>query len=602
MCACIAGATTLHAAAASAAPLAPTTLPAPLGSEAEPNDAPVQASPIMGDQRIRASLSVGDVDYYRFEAHAGDRVFANLVSAGSVSTPIDSRLVLLGSDGLTPIELDDNEGSQFASASSIAGATIAADGVYYLRVEDVRGAAANAAPYDIYLALRSGIPAEEVEKNDEFTEANPLVNGEVKGAHLEPGVDEKDWFAVNLQAGDTVFLSLDLDPERDGVSFNGRLGFARAGDPLKPLILTVDNPELPDATPPSEALTMTVSESGTYYAYVDSAELTASGAEATYDLAVTVFPGTQPSCRTYAPTLTSAFVDGGPTTFPIPVDDAMQIARTAVHLKLQESVMADLDVSLRSPTGLEIPLFTDIGSSAADDPAKRQTLLDVVFDDFAAVPSLYPAVRPLDLRPKSPLAGFSGQQAQGTWLLTIVDDTANASAGNLTAAELVLCGDSPPARNGSPTNGQSQARPAQAPQLSDFTIAPNEFRAAKAGPMVLAKRSKSGGGLVTYQSSEAVQTSLVLFELEEGRKAGKKCARATALNAAKKPCVRPVKVISFVRNGAAGRNQFAFTGRVGARKLPPGEYKLQARGYATSGLTSAPVGATFTVLPPAPVK
>jgi len=41
---------------------------------------------------------------------------------------------------------------------------------------------------------------------------------------------------------------------------------------------------------------------------------------------------------------------------------------------------------------------------------------------------------------------------------------------------------------------------------------------------------------------------------------------------------------------------------VGARKLPPGDYQLQAKAYLPSGLTSATVSANFTILPPAPKK
>ena len=607
MCACIAGAATAHAAAASAAPLLSTALPAPLGSEAEPNEGPAQASPIMGDQRIRASLAAGgDVDYYAFEARAGDRVFANLVTAA------DTRLTLLGGPGQTTIEEDDNDGSQFGAASNIAGAIVPADGTYYLKVEDVRGAAAPPASYDLYLALRSGTPKAEVEtEKDEYTEANPLVNGEVTGKYDEAG--DKDWFAVKLQAGDTVFLSLDLNPDRSGESFDGELGFGLAGDvrpPLPPTILTVDNASEPSEIAPSEAETMTVSQSGTYYGYVDvdKDKAEAGGETDTYDLAVTVFPAAQPNCRSYPLPFGSVLRDGGTATFPIQVDDPAIIARAALRLTLEEDVMRDLNVSLRSPAGTELPVFSEIGWSLSDDPKSQQKQLEATFGDFAAVPSQYFAVRPLGLRPKTPLAGFNGQQAQGTWNLIVKDVNQNGSTGNLPpeATKLVLCPEpvsEPPLPPGG-GGGQSQGRPspppaAQPPVLSDLAVAPGKFRAAKAGPMVRAKRPKVGGALVSYQSSDAVQTNFVLYELEEGHRVGRKCVRPSALNSTKKPCVRRVKVISFLRNGVAGRNRFGFTGRVGARKLPPGEYQLQARAYSASGLTSAPVGATFTVLPPA---
>lgn len=598
VCVCIAGATALQAPAALGAPLEPTALPAPLGAETEPNDAPAQATPLQGNMRIRASLQpAGDVDYYSFEAHAGDRVFADVITAGNLGPQPDTKLTLLASDGATVLEEDDNDGTQSPGASSIAGAKILTAGTYFLRVEDVDGAAASPATYDLYLALRSGTPTAETEPNGKPSEANPLVGGEVTGTHTS---EEKDYFSLNLQAGDTVFLSLDLDPERDEASFDGRLGFGLAGDTNKTrVVLTVPSFEHGDENP-SEALAMTVSEAGLYYGYVDGdpAKPDPGGPEATYDLAVTVFPAAQPSCRTYK-SFASALLDGGTTAFPIQVDDPAQIAHAAVRLDLEESLMADLDVNLRSPSGLELPLFTDIG---AITPGGQQHL-EAVFDDYAATPSLYPAVRPLGLRTDVPLAGFVGQQAAGTWTLLVKDDTLNGSVGNLAKAELVLC----PEGGGGGGGGQAPASTAAAkpssapqapPQLSNLTIAPSKFRAAKSGPTVLAKKPKSAGALVAYNDSVAAQTNIVLFEVEAGRKVGRRCVRETVGNATKKSCTRLVKLMSWVRQDVPGHNKFGFSGRVAARKLPPGEYQLQAKAYLPPGLTSATVRANFTILPP----
>jgi subtilisin-like proprotein convertase family protein len=604
VCACIAGAAALSAPAALGAAPAATALPAPLGAESEPNDAPAQASSLMPDMRVRASLQpAGDVDYYRFEAHAGDRVFANVVTAGQLAAPADSKLTLLAADGTTPLEVDDDNGSQQALASSIAGARIPSDGVYYLRVEDARGASAIAAPYDLYLALRAGAPAIESEPNNKPSEANPLINGEVVGLH-EP--EDKDWFAVNLRAGDTVFLSLDLDPERDEQSSDLALGFGPAGDEgdvEKPeRILTVDDPQPgdpPEATPPSEAMTMTVSQGGTYYAYVDVGRGKADGGgpQATYDLAVSVFPGTRPSCRTYAAP-PGAIPDAGTVTFPIQVDDAAQVARAAVRLDLQESLMADLDVSLRSPAGLELPLFTDIGATAAGG----QQHLEAVFDDFAAMPSVYEAVRPLGLQPDAPLAGFQGQQAQGTWNLVVSDDAANGSVGSLTAAELVICPEAeaepPPAV--SPRPAASATPPPAPPQLTDLKIAPSRFRAAKAGGTVLAKRPPAGGAIVSYAVTAAARTELMIARARPGRRVGGKCVTETRANVSRKRCDRYVAVTGFSRDDGAGRNRFVLSGRVGGQPLPPGTYRLQALASAGPGPTSAAASATFTILPPAP--
>lgn len=431
---CVAFAALLLPARAAAAPLVPTALPAVPGSEVEPNDSPATATPIQSGERIRANLlAAGDVDYYSFSAQAGERVFANTVTAATAGSSANSELTLLSSQGET-IEYDDNDGSQLATASSIAGARIPADGVYYLKVKDATAAAATEMPYYLYLQLRSGVPASESEPNNTFGTANPLTGGEVTGTHT-PG--DVDVFSMNLQEGDTVFLSLDLEPRRDGESFNGRLGFAPAGDASNPTVLTVENPS--ESTPPSEALTMTVAKSGIYYAYVDSANNAVGGPTASYDLSATVIPAAHPSCRTYSAS-GGPIVDGRGVSFPIEVGDAGRIGRAAVRLDLKAELMSDLDVSLRTPGLVELPLFTDIGSTTSSGP-EHQEHLEAVFDEDAAVPSLYNSLRPLELQPErtSRLGWLEGEQASGSWEVIVRDDHEDGFAGSVKAAELILC-------------------------------------------------------------------------------------------------------------------------------------------------------------------
>lgn len=599
MCACIAGATTVNAAAASGAALTPTALPGLPGAELEPNNTLATASPIASGERVRASLPLGDADCYRFAAQREDRVFANTVTAGSTGG-FDTVLKVLDANGV-PVAEDDDDGSQYAAASSIAGATIPEAGVYCLEVSN--GGTAGISTYDLYFQLRSGVPTPELDaSNGAPSGADPVGPGWVAGQHN--GAGDEDWFSLPLQAGDAVFLSLAIDGDASKV----QMGLGLAVDPSNPLF-ALGKEETPDSAAPSEALTMTVSSPGLYYVKVASSD-EASADTWSYELSATVLPAARPSCYSY-PSAVGEIKDGRTTIFPIPVAEAVQIRRAAVAVNLVQSVMADLDISLRTSTGIELPLVNDIGSASPGG----QTQMDVVLDDFAAVPPLYKTLRPLDLQPLGGgrLALLVNQQSQGTWSLVIKDGQLNSSSGKLNAASLVFCGpgvaqppgpgDSGGGSAGSPPS-QGAPRPDPSPQssplLSDFAISPSRFRAARAGPMLLAKRSRRGGALVSYQSSDAAQTHFVLFELEEGRRVRRKCVRATALNSTRKPCVRRVKVITFVRDDAAGRNQFGFSGRVGARKLPPGEYQLQARAYAASGLTSAPVGATFTVLPPVP--
>jgi subtilisin-like proprotein convertase family protein len=799
LCVSFALATLTPGARALAAPLVPTALPAVPGSEAEPNDSPATASPISSGERIRANLlAAGDVDYYRFDALAGERVFAATVTAGSANSSADSQLTLIASNGTKVLEFDDNDGSQGASASSIAGARIPADGVYYLKVNDASGNAATEIPYDLYLQLRSGTPQAEVEPNDKAEQANLLTAGEVTGIHTP---ENADFFSIVLQAGDTVFLSLDLNPERDAESFAGQLGFGNFGDPGKERVLGVPSEgEPPDvSSPPSVALVMTVATTGVYYAKVDAVNKSVGGPDATYDLSATVIPASHPSCRSYPASSGGPLADGGTAVFPIEVGDSALVSRAAVRLNLADTLMADLDVSLRSPAGAELPLFTDIGSTGISG----QERLEAVFDEDAAVPSAFQSLRPLDLQPDntSQLSWLQGQQTAGTWDVVVRADQAG-STGSLNSAELILCPEaeadesqpiysagfeageegfatfgvndqwergtpdtvgtitesptppiaglttcaegascfktnldgpysgtsaqelvsppislagrgtgpivvsweqwyqldsvrsdranvtieeanganpstlwewtgpvmtallgSPGANNDYPVaagwgrhrvdvsayagktvrlhfhlasdgNGVNlaglaiddvriyelpppslpaasegvaanlqQGGPAgglAAPVLSGLAIAPRRFRAAKSGPTVLAKQPARGGALVTYRDSQAAETNVVLRKAEPGRKVGGKCARQTKANATKKPCNRYVKVTSFLRQDAAGANRFALSGRFKAKPLAPGEYQLQVKAFAASGLTSDPVRVNFTILAPVP--
>lgn len=425
-----------HSATALGVTPAPTPLPRIPAAEVEPNGNVATSSPISPGERVRAPLqSSGDVDYYRFSASTGQRVFAAVVNLGSAGTSTDSDLVLIDSDGTTVIEADNDNGSFAGKSSSIAGATIPATGTYYLRVADLgSGEPTTELPYDLYLALRSGAPTAESEPNDSSA-GQPADDLFVSGTR-SPAAD-KDFFPIGLQAGDTIFLSLDLDPERDGTSFDGRLGFGPSGDADNQIMVVNDvgASEAPASTIPSEAFAMTVSRDGTYYAYVDSTSPENAGPAATYQLSATVVPAEEPTCRTYPSYLTGSFFDGGGLGYGIEAEDSMRIGRAAVALDLSQTLMADLDVSLRDPRGREIPLFTDIGSTGTGGQAHLEALID----DYAALPPAYPVARPLSLQPDGRLDWLSGKEAAGNWYLWVGDDNPNGSEGSVASAALVLC-------------------------------------------------------------------------------------------------------------------------------------------------------------------
>ena len=416
----------LSAATASAEDAMPTALPAAPGTEAEPNDTTATATPIEAGERIRAPRTVGDVDHYRFTAEAGDRVFAAVVTSVSVGSP-DSELALLGSDGTTVLESDDDNGSFGTVSSSIAGTTIPASGTYYLRVDGSAGAANQFLPYDLVLDVHSGEPTPEVEPNDEASNAQPLGVDRLVSGTKAP--NERDLYTIELGAGDTVFLSLDLDPERDGASFNGRLAFGDAEQ-----LLAVNDIGTADAIP-SEAFVSTVPRAGVYNLLVDSANAVA-GQSGAYLLSITVIRAVERSCRTYSISPSQgAIADRAATTFPIDVTDAATIDHMAVRLDLTHNFMADLDATLEAPAGNRVALFDDIGSGTAG----QFTQMQATFDDNAGLPPQYQWLKGVALQPESYRLGwFAGQQAAGTWKLTLRDD-ATEDVGTLAGADLILC-------------------------------------------------------------------------------------------------------------------------------------------------------------------
>ena len=118
------------------------------------------------------------------------------------------------------IESDDWDGTLGLGSSSLAGAAVPAAGTYYLELK-AKQASLPLRPYDLWFDLRSGAAASEAEPNDSRDTATPLSpGGIVAGAHNPAG--EPDYYAIRLGAGDSVFLSLDLDPERDGVTQDGQ--------------------------------------------------------------------------------------------------------------------------------------------------------------------------------------------------------------------------------------------------------------------------------------------------------------------------------------------------------------------------------------------
>ncbi len=395
------------------------------------------------------------------------------MTAFSAGSSTDSQLTLLASDGTTVIEFDDDNGSFAGLSSSIAGATIPTTGTYFLKVNDFTAGTTTERPYELHLRVQSGSPTPEVESNDTPATANPLpANGWVSGTRNPAAATEQDWFSLNLNAGDTVYLALDLDPERDGVSWNGRLGVALFGDASNQ-ILVIDDAGTGDVTPnpniPSEALFITVKTAGTYFAFVDSASAAVGGPTATYHLSVSVHPATNEgvNCTTYTSTDVPKTIGPGTglVSSTITVPGNPRIADLDVSIVLNHALMQDIDAHLRSPAGNDNGLFTDIGAAATGGQAQ----MDITFDDEAGAPPTFTALKGLQIKPELNyrLGWFDGENAGGTWTLDLRDDTAGANGGTLTSWSIRVCEPPPP--------------PACAAGFTPTTVFTTDFESGAAG-------------------------------------------------------------------------------------------------------------------------
>jgi subtilisin-like proprotein convertase family protein len=421
--------------------------------EQEPNDTPATATPLGGTNAVaRGNIyklgnpptpAVGDLDYWSFVGAAGDKVYAATMTQWAPSSSTDTTLELFASDGTTIIETDLDDGSLSATSSSIAGATLPAAGTYYLRVRQASNSS-RIAPYFLHFRLQSGAPTPETESNDTVATANALpANGWVSGTHGT--ATDADFYFFNANAGDTIFLSLDADPERDNVQWNPRVGIGLFGDATS-LILVVDDASVGSATNPlSEAHFVTVKTTGTYYAYVDTTAQTSGGPTQTYTMSVSIHPATQigTNCTVYTSADVPKTIGPGATTVDstITVPGAPRIEDVNVSVTLNHALMADIDAAIVTPAGNENSLFTDIGATATGG----QTQLDADFDDEAGIPPVFTALKGAGWQPEVSyrLAWLKGENAGGIWTLRLRDDLANTSGGSLTAWSITVC--EPPA-------------------------------------------------------------------------------------------------------------------------------------------------------------
>ena len=396
----------------------PEILPRLPEVEIEPNNSAATATPIGAHHRFRGKVTTSDVeDFYSFTASAGDRVYAATMTLGSPSST-DSILNIIDSDGTTVLESDDNNGFFGSNSSSIAGRVLPTGDTYYIRVNGLNPAS-EIRPYDLFVAVRSGTPVPETEPNSPTPETLPGT-GWVDGTISDPA--DQDRFNVTLSKGDTLFASLDVDPDRDENEFNGNLVFSTFGG------VGLAAADTGDAGSDSDAMLSTVNAAGTYEIRVQSAA--GSGA---YQLSVTVIPAQTESCYAFASSGPTPIADLSLSSSAINVGNDFRLGRAALEINLNHANPPDLDVSLLTPEANEIVLLTDVGNPAFPS-------WDVRLSPDAATPVISPVLVGQMLQPESAgrLEWTEGESTAGNWTLNLRDDLTN-NTGTLNSWQLILC-------------------------------------------------------------------------------------------------------------------------------------------------------------------
>lgn len=220
----------------------------------------------------------GDEDLYSFVGTSGNRLWALVDTGGEPgagSTSGDSLLTLLGGNGTSVIEEDNDDGSGNGGdatldfdgdlASAIAGRTLSASGTYYLRIKaDSPDAIID--PYRLYAVLTQSSSA-EVEPNNATASATSIVtsNNAAAGREGQIGVGgDVDIYSVIAPSNAVILVIADCDPQRDGNTTD--LLVSLIDSDATTVLFTADSSS--DEPAAAESFSYKVSRDGTYYVQV----------------------------------------------------------------------------------------------------------------------------------------------------------------------------------------------------------------------------------------------------------------------------------------------------------------------------------------------
>ncbi len=146
------------------------------------------------------------------------------------------------------------------------------------------------------------------------------------------------------------------------------------------------------------------------------------------------------------------------------------------------------------------------------------------------------------------------------------------------------------------TRPPSHSLPLLTPQLRGLSIRPSTLLTERGRGQSITRAKTRRGATVTYTDSQTAVTTFTVQRAHAGFLVGKTCAakRPGHARGRVRACTRYVTVGKFTHSDAKGTNSFHFTGRVAARPLARGRYRLSATPRAGS-LTGKTVSVGFSV-------
>ena len=142
--------------------------------------------------------------------------------------------------------------------------------------------------------------------------------------------------------------------------------------------------------------------------------------------------------------------------------------------------------------------------------------------------------------------------------------------------------------------------PAPAPRLRRLRMTPSAFAAARTGAATRRTPRRRLGTKVSYDvdfaSTVRFRVQRVLVGRRTSRSRGARCGVSTPARRRFSPCLRYVTVKgSFSHRARAGANSFYFMGRVHARKLTRGRYRVIATAATANGVVGNTVRKNFRI-------